>query len=179
MKIITLEKTRNDLAQEFSGIGAEIGVEQGVFSEIICLNNNVKKLYSIDAWKSYRGYRDHVRQQKLDSFYELSKMRLAKYNCEIVRKFSKEAASDFIDGALDFVYIDANHEYAHVQDDIMLWVKKVRVGGIVSGHDYVRRKGQDSFYGVVRAVNEYVIENKIEELVIYRGDTSPSWKFIK
>ncbi|OGC69959.1 hypothetical protein A2415_04875 [candidate division WWE3 bacterium RIFOXYC1_FULL_39_7] len=179
MNIIWVNKTREDLAQEFSGIGVEIGVEQGVFSEIICQNKNVQKLYSIDAWKSHREYRDHTHQQKLDKFYELSKIRLSPYDCELVRKFSSEAASDFMDKVLDFVYIDANHDYEHVTEDIEMWLKKVKSGGIISGHDYIRRKGQDKYYAVVQAVNDFVKANKIEELFIYRGEQPASWKFIK
>ena len=179
MNIISLNKTRNDLAQEFSGIGAEIGVEQGVFSEIICQIDNVIKLYSIDAWRAYSRYRDHTRQEKLDKFYEISRIRLKPYNCEIVRKYSLDAARDFMDNSLDFVYIDANHDYEHVYGDLSVWSKKVKKGGIVSGHDYIRRKGQDQFYAVVKAVNDYVQANEINELFIYQQESPASWKFLK
>lgn len=179
MNIIKTGLSREDLAKEFSGIGAEIGVEQGVFSEVICLSGKVKKLYSIDSWKAYREYKDHTRQKKLDNFYELSKMRLQPYNCELVRKFSVEASKDFLDESLDFVYIDANHDYKHVYEDISTWIKKVKSGGIVSGHDYIRRKGQDQFYAVVQAVNDFVKANNIKELSIYEKDAPPSWCFKK
>lgn len=62
-------KSRNDLAKLFNGTGAEIGVEQGVFSEIICQNNFNVKLFCIDAWILYEAYRDHMRQDKLNRFY--------------------------------------------------------------------------------------------------------------
>lgn len=179
MKIISLSQTRNDLAKLFTGIGAEIGVEQGVFSEIICQTPGVKKLYSIDAWRAYRGYRDHTRQTKLDRFYEITLRRLAAYNCEIIRKFSADAAANFVDESIDFVYIDANHDYNHVYEDLTLWSKKVKQGGIVSGHDYIRRKGQKLFYAVIQAVNNFVKAHTIEPLTIYRGDEVPSWMFIK
>ena len=179
MKTILLKQTRTDLSKLFSGLGAEIGVEQGIFSEIICQNDNVKKLYSIDAWKAYREYRDHTRQSKLDGFYEISKKRLESYNCEIIRKFSEDAVTDFMDDSFDFVYIDANHDYKHVYQDICLWIKKVKSGGIISGHDYIRRKGQSHLYAVVDAVNDYVKENNIQELTIYHGKSPASWSFIK
>lgn len=179
MNKIIVTKTRTDLADELSGIGAEIGVEQGEFSEIICSNKKVKKLYSIDAWKAYSGYRDHTRQKKLDNFFEISKKRLSSYNCEIIRKFSEEAIDDFMDESLDFVYIDANHDYDHVTKDLELWYKKVKVGGIVAGHDYIRRKNQKKYYDVVSAVDDFVAKNKIENLYIYKSDSPASWKFIK
>ncbi|MGD0523102.1 MAG: FkbM family methyltransferase [Candidatus Microgenomates bacterium] len=178
-KIYRINQTRNDLAKQFYGTGAEIGVEQGDFSEIICRLEDVKKLYSIDAWKAYRSYRDHTSQKKLDRFYKISKERLKPYNCEIIRKFSTDAAKDFADESLDFVYIDANHDYKHVYEDITLWSKKVKKGGIISGHDYIKRKGQDQYYAVIPAVNDFVKSNQIERLIIYYKEPPASWYFIK
>lgn len=177
LKIIKLDKTRKQLAKKFKGVGAEIGVEQGGFSEIICKVDCVKKLYSIDAWKAYRGYKDHTRQTKLDGFFEIAKKRLEPYNCELIRKFSRDAAREFMDESLDFVYIDANHDYKHVYEDITLWSKKVKKGGIISGHDYVRRKGQREFYSVIPAVNDFVKANQIKNLIIYHKESPASWCF--
>ena len=171
--------TREDLANIFfKGNGAEVGVEQGVFAEIICKAPDVKKLYCVDAWKSYRPYRDHVRQSKLDMFYDITKERLLGYNVEYIRKFSVDAAKDFEDGSLDFVYIDANHSYDFVKQDIAAWAPKVRSGGVIAGHDYIRRKGQDEFYNVIPAVDEYVAANNLT-LYVFRGDHPPSWMVIK
>jgi predicted O-methyltransferase YrrM len=63
-----------------------------------------------------------------------------------------EAVKDFKDESLDFVFIDGNHQYSYVLEDITEWSKKVRSGGIVSGHDYFEFLDN----GVIRAVNEYV-----------------------
>ena len=49
-----------------------------------------------------------------------------------------EALKDFNDNSLDFVFIDGNHTFEYVVEDIAQWSKKVKVGGIVSGHDYWR-----------------------------------------
>lgn len=179
MNIVTLEsETRDDLAKLFTGFGAEIGTEQGAYAEIIA--KYAKKLYCVDAWKPYRGYRDHTREGKLERFFETTVARLSKCpNVWIVRKFSMDAVKDFQDEQLDFVYIDANHSYDSVIEDITQWSKKIKKGGIISGHDYIRRKGQDQYYDVVRAVNDYVRDNNIPELFIYRGDSPASWMFKK
>jgi hypothetical protein len=42
----------------------------------------------------------------------------------------------FPDNSLDFVYIDGNHDFLNIIQDIDGWKKKVRPGGILSGHDY-------------------------------------------
>ncbi len=48
-----------------------------------------------------------------------------------------DALEDFEDNSLDFVYIDGDHNFKHISEDIYEWTKKVRSGGIVSGHDYL------------------------------------------
>lgn len=121
--------------------GAEIGVERGIYSEIILKANPQLHLYSIDPWKA-SAYEPGIHgvdqdQDHFDSYYKVAKKRLAPYkNCEIIRKVSLVAVKDFPDESLDFVYIDANHEFVEVASDLHAWKKKVRPGGIVSGHDY-------------------------------------------
>jgi hypothetical protein len=65
---------------------------------------------------------------------------------------SIRAASLIADGSLDMVYIDADHTYENGRNDILLWTKKVREGGIISGHDYNPAGG----YGVYLAVDELI-----------------------
>jgi hypothetical protein len=132
---------RSDLAIDFCNLGFTVGVEVGVargkFSEVLCGANPGLRLYSVDPWQAYKGYRDYLDQERLDGFYGEAKARLARFpNCTLVRKFSMDALADFADGSLDFVYIDGNHEIPWVLDDICWWSTKVRPGGIVAGHDY-------------------------------------------
>lgn len=136
-------------------VGAEIGTERGLFAKRICVSAPNLKLYCIDPWQAYRGYREHVSQPKLDEFYETARERLAPYDCELVRKFSVDAARDFKDGSLDFVYIDGNHSLLHVVQDLWYWVPKVRSGGIVAGHDFVERVNKSYAMHVVPAVHAY------------------------
>ena len=65
---------------------------------------------------------------------------------------SIEAAKKVEDSSLDFVFIDANHHYEHVVQDMIAWYPKVRSGGLFSGHDY---GGGRVWHGVKRAVNEW------------------------
>lgn len=174
--MLFLDKSREDLATLFKGKGAEIGVEQGRFSEVIAQHCN--KLYCIDAWKAYSDYKDHQRQEKLDRYYWRTKKRLKPYNVEIIRKFSMDAVKDFPDESLDFVYIDANHDYKHTLEDIVEWSKKVRKGGIVAGHDYIDRPERGETYKVKEAVNDYCKQYGYD-LTIYLKANSPSWMFRK
>jgi len=79
---------------------------------------------------------------------------LSKYieedRCHFVKKFSVDAAKEFEDEHFDLVFIDANHTYEFVKEDISAWYPKVRVGGVLAGHDFC-----NGFPGVQCAVEEY------------------------
>jgi hypothetical protein len=67
-----------------------------------------------------------------------------------VRQFSNKASEYYEDNSLEFVFIDASHEYDGVKEDLALWYPKVKKGGVFAGHDYTQ-----SWPGVVKAVNEF------------------------
>lgn len=144
-------------------VGAEIGTERGIFAKRLCVTNPQLHLYCIDPWQAYRGYREHVNQQRLDDFYAEAQWRMAPFGATLIRKFSTEAAAHFDDESLDFVYIDGNHSLLHVVQDFCYWVPKVRKGGIVSGHDYVQRINPSLGMHVVEAVNAYTQAYHISE----------------
>jgi len=169
-------------------VGAEIGVEQGLFSESLLSGNPGMKLYCVDAWLAYQGYRDHVSQDLLDAFLENTEKRLENYDFEIVRKYSMDAVNEFRDNSLDFVYIDANHELPWVMDDICHWSRKVRTGGIISGHDYYKSKRTYTKCHVKYVVDCYVQAFRVRPWFILGTrerkegevrDTSRSWMWAK
>jgi hypothetical protein len=150
---------RVDLARHFRRLGflrgVELGVEQGAFAEVLLAANPTLELHCVDAWQAYRGYRDHVRQAKLDRFYEATTARLSRFpHVRLVRAFSQDAARTFHDGSLDFVYIDANHALEFVVADLAAWSPKVRPGGIIAGHDYARHRAPDRIH-VVQAIQAW------------------------
>lgn len=118
--------------------GAEIGVEKGNYLEALCKGMPGAKLFGIDSWKIYKGYRDYGSRKTIRDLGLIAKKRLKPYNCKLIKKYSMDALNDFADESLDFVYIDANHEFRYVAEDIVEWSKKVRSGGIIYGHDYMR-----------------------------------------
>jgi hypothetical protein len=134
--------------------GVEIGVEEGLYSEVLCKLNPGCEHYSIDPWKAYRGYRMHVSQDKIDGFYQTAQKRLEPYNAKLVKKFSMDAVRDFKDESLDYVYIDGNHRIRCVIEDLEEWTRKVRVGGIIAGHDYVVHRPPTGMH-VVEAVHAW------------------------
>lgn len=125
----------------------EIGVASGNDAESILKTLNVQKMLLVDPYKPY------FENGELHSFeceYENAVKRLRCYSqAQFIRLTSEEAASEVV-GGLDLVYIDGNHAYEHVKQDIHLYYGKVRSGGIIGGHDYVKLNAD-----VVSAVDEF------------------------
>ena len=85
-----------------------------------------------------------------------------------------DALNDFEDNSLDFIHIDANHKFDFVMEDLIGWAKKVRSGGIISGHDYFNWTGGD----VVLAVDTYTRAHKIKDWFI-TNEPIPSFFWVK
>jgi predicted O-methyltransferase YrrM len=90
-----------------------------------------------------------------------------------------EAVKHFAPETLDFVYIDANHDYSHVLEDIEAWAKIVKPGGIVSGHDYGHYKYWFMTLGSRRAIDTYVKNHGIKMLFLPNRNYQTSWFFVK
>jgi len=163
--------TRRRLIQLFGehGLtrGAEIGVDRGHFSEYMLSHIPDSHILSIDPWYwKLRG----------ESRYKSSVQRLAPYGerSHIIREESYRAVLDVPDESLDFVYIDGNHTFDYVMTDIIWWAMKVRMGGIVAGHDYYRfRRG-----GVVPAVDIYTQQHQITKWFL-TDERTPSWFWMR
>jgi hypothetical protein len=63
---------------------------------------------------------------------------------------SVTASRLFRDSSIDWVHLDARHDYASLKTDIQAWLPKVKPGGWLSGDDYDENKWPD----VVKAVGE-------------------------
>lgn len=192
LPIELIDWDRNLLAELFAEldykVGAEIGVEQGLYSEVLLKSNPGSKLLLVDPWLAYQGYREHVSQEKLDGFLEITKNRLAGLNYEVKRGFSVDIAKEVVNESLDFVYIDGNHEFSHVVADICAWYPKVRKGGIVAGHDFISRRDPLLNMHVPEAVRGFTSAYQIKPWFILgrkervpgeRRDNTRSWFFVK
>lgn len=137
--------TRTDLirhiGQEFTkGKGVEVGTFKGQFSKEI-MNNWSGTLYMVDVWRPLESeYDDSSNHGKYDGGVYNNAMENIKgfEDRAIMVRATSEISSDmFNDESLDFVYIDANHAYDYVVQDIKLWHPKVKKGGYLCGHDYL------------------------------------------
>lgn len=144
------------------GAGCEVGVKEGKFSvKILCIWKG-EVLYSVDPWRDMtddKTYIDisNVNQKIQEAFFEEAKERLKKFGdrSKIIRKTSEEAARNLDDDSLDFVYIDARHDYLSVKKDIRTWYLKVKSGGFLCGHDYLNGVLPTGVYDVKDAVDEF------------------------
>ena len=136
-------------------VGAEIGVLSGESSEKTLEIMNMEKLYLIDIWAPYEEkgiIYDYTNEYEkvVEKFKDNKKVIIKKQT-------SLDASKDFKDESLDFVYIDACHDYEKVKEDLNIWFKKVKKGGMLCGDDC------DIWWvDVMRAIKEFARENKLE-----------------
>ena len=159
---IMLAKLFNELGYR---TGAEIGTLWAQYAKILKRYNPDLILYCVDPWKIYDGIQ-YFTQKKLTQSYNLAVHRMKDFkDVHFIKKKSMDAVKDFKDNSLDFVHIDAHHEFPYVTEDILYWSKKVRPGGIVSGHDYHKEgQGQHETWicGVREAVHAYTEKYNID-----------------
>jgi hypothetical protein len=171
-RTITRVPARDELpallnARGLLGRGAEIGVKLGKYSDELLTNWHGEELVSVDPWLSADPDeyvdRSNVSQDEFDSYYEQTCERLARHGSRssIWRMTSVEAAAKVPDHALDFVYVDARHDYESVKEDLHAWASKVRPGGILAGHDYVDGDLPQGEFYVKSAVDEFFGERGI------------------
>jgi len=134
--------------------GAEIGVYAGQYSEKLCIENPGVEHWCIDPWLEYEGRNESISQKRYSLAEEEARKRLSKYNCKFIKAFSMDAVKQFEDNSLDYVYIDGNHDFQNVTNDIVEWEKKVRPGGIVAGHDFDLHRFKSRCH-VLQAVTGY------------------------
>lgn len=165
--------------------GAEIGVAEGYHAKVLCDHIPGLKLHCVDIWEKYPGYTEY---EQIEQVYLDAQERLKPYNTVIIKKFSMDAVKEFADSSLDFVYIDGAHDFKSVADDVCEWSKKVKIGGIVFGHDYKRTSHQSRFKIDVKDVVDaymyahgivpwFVLTNDIKDPNF--GPDNPGWLFVR
>jgi predicted O-methyltransferase YrrM len=98
------------------------------------------KLYCVDTWAGSDNVEHHLKfREQYGSMFRVFARNVWRYAGQgVVRPLalpSTEASRLFPDGSVDLVFIDGNHGYSAVKEDIAAWLPKVRSGGILCGHD--------------------------------------------
>jgi predicted O-methyltransferase YrrM len=145
----------------------EIGTWKGrsaIYMGVEIVNSNKKiKFDCIDYWlegtieDNYLCFLENIKPlTHIINYYKLK---------------SIDASKLYEDQSLDFIFIDADHTYEGVMNDLIHWYPKVKFGGVISGHDYFYGPEGEDWGGVKRAVDEF-FSNKIETV-------SASWVHYK
>lgn len=183
---------RKNLYQLFAELGFKLGCEVGVFrarnARSMFREIPGLKLYGVEAYADQPSSTRHKTIPRYDRNRRMASERMEDRNFILIEKFSEIAVQDIPYDSLDFVYIDADHSYDYVMTDIILWARRVRPGGIVSGHDYILPGDYRHKFdiNVKEAVDDYTRLHKISPLyltdkaiAINKSDKCPSWFFVK
>lgn len=165
---------RSKLLREMlkEGIVAEIGVDEGDFSDRIIKISRPRKLHLIDSWGSNRY--NHTKESSVRT----------RFNQEIVsgkviidKGDSLERLSKFNDGYFDWVYLDTTHKLQQTTSELELSRSKVKQGGVIAGHDFCRGiTSSGDEYGVIEAVHGFCKKYDWEMLYL-TSETSGRWSY--
>ena len=121
------------------GPAVEIGTHLGQFAEKILERWEGGPLWCVDPWQqNMPDYHDCVNERDRAADYREAMGRLERFGdrAKVLRTTSRQAAALFPAASLDFVYIDGNHDRKYLHQDIFeLWHPRLRVGGVLAGHD--------------------------------------------
>jgi hypothetical protein len=175
---------RNDLAALFAELGfkrgAEVGVAEGKFSEVLCKANPDLHLLCVDPWHSYKDNPQSKTKEKDEFAYRETQRRLAPYpNVKLDMRLSMDAVRDVEDESLEFVSIDGHHGFRFVMMDLLCWSMKVRTGGVILLDDYIYLDRKRWGAGVVEAVQAFTSANEINPWFICDADRSVDAFFVK
>jgi predicted O-methyltransferase YrrM len=145
-----------------SGKFVEIGSWKGRSASYLAveIHNSGKpiELICVDTWKGSVEHEDMDCIKNDTLFNEfLTNTAPVSHIIKPLRFPSLEAAKEFEDNSLNFVFIDASHEYEDVKQDIAAWYSKVAPGGVFAGHDFM-------WPGVYQAVTEWATANNMHLL---------------
>lgn len=154
----------------FVEIGAAWGRSAAFMAvEIINSQKNIR-FDVIDSWQG-SGQHDndeHVRHLSLAERF-LHYTRPVAHIIKPIKSDSLSASALYADNTLDFVFIDASHEYTDVVADIKAWLPKVKPQGILAGDDY-------NWAGVNQAVGEVLGRDRV---TFNENRSWPSWIYKK
>jgi hypothetical protein len=158
-------------------ISVEVGTYKGKFAECLCDKMPSVDLTVVDKWEAYKGYKDFEAHDLETIAYNQTVERSKTCGFKIIKEWSLDAVEMFADESLDFIFIDGNHAFRHVVDDIDSWYPKLRANGIIASHDFYRNRYKK--FGVREAVPAYLDYLAIDTYFVVAGDKCPSVFWIK
>ena len=148
----------------------EVGTWKGrsaIYMAVEIINSGKKiKFDCVDNWEYVNGLQYDLNKSLFGSdIYQefLSNISPVSHVINPVKSISWDAATMYEDESLDFIFIDAAHDYNSVRKDILAWFPKLKKGGIIAGHDYTTHEGVksavDEFFDVDVSRSSWLYEN--------------------
>lgn len=139
--------------------GVELGVWHGDNSAYLLQEcSNIDILLGIDPYQPYQDWNRYIGQDLMDnaknSAVEKFKHFPGRGRLFVGTSVQAVNAMEY-DDKIDFIFIDGDHSYERVYEDLNLWYSKVKRGGLFSGHDF-------SLPGVNQAILQFRKENNIK-----------------
>lgn len=150
----------------------EVGVDRGEFAQEFLSRWRGEHFYAVDNYKCYEEMawrRDGDRNVALVRLERYARIARLIYDDSLfVAKSMRESKVP-----IDFVYLDAGHDYDSVMADLIAWWETLSLKGIAAGHDFDK-----THPGVMQAVSEFA---KARELTVYltHEPEIPSWYIYK
>ena len=131
----------------------EVGCKEGRTTGHILKTVPDSRVIAIDPWMKQEASEDKTKETyEAWNFEDIERQFWANVGehtdrCYMLRTTSEVASKmdgivavppnkDIAIADIDLAFIDALHDYEHVKQDIALWWPKVRIGGILAGHDF-------------------------------------------
>lgn len=146
----------------------EIGSYMGESTMLFASSKLFNKIYAIDPLKGNEVFNE-TSECSWDEVLNQFNINTRFFdNIELIEEYSQYTVSKFEDKSIDFIYIDANHTYESVKNDLQLYLPKLKSNCVIAGHDYCDIK----WPGVIKAVNEILGKpNKVYQ--------DSSWVYVK
>jgi hypothetical protein len=131
--------------EECSRVGLEVGSYSGAFADVLLSRwASAWALFLVDPWTEQAHYEDILAAsvEKMSAVMEMALMTVGLHLPRAVlwREFGNNAAAQLPGEMLDFVYLDARHDYTSVTEDLEAWWPRLRKAGIMGGHDFMNAK---------------------------------------
>ncbi len=157
--------TRRDLIKLLppGSVIAEVGTWRAYFAvEILNHCPNIAKLFCVDPWAKYAAYAaDTINDEDQEANYRETLHHLRGHlpggRVQVIRGFSAAVARDNREiPPLTAVYLDGNHAYESVIEDLLAWESRLAPDGVILGHDFTENETAKRLnFGVKRAVAEF------------------------
>jgi predicted O-methyltransferase YrrM len=119
----------------------EIGSYCGASGEIIASSFPNSILNCVDPWEKYTEDNStwdlNKQELELQEAEKIFESVMSKYSNIRKNKMSSYQYSLSVPTkSIDFIYIDGNHQYSSIKEDLTNWFPKIKTGGIIAGHDF-------------------------------------------